>query len=94
SKEKGYSKTFLQWHRRQDSIPEMRKGDEPWTAYRLNQAIAAAKSVKGTPALLQVEGEKCVEILRLNQIAAITFQGSAWIKKSILPEYERAKQSG
>ncbi len=94
SKEKGYSKTFRQWHRREDATIEMRKGEKPWTAYRLDEAIAAAKSEEKTPALLQVEGEKCVEILRLNQIAAITFQGSSWSKKSILPEYERIKQSG
>ncbi|MHC5778693.1 toprim domain-containing protein [Nostoc sp.] len=94
SKEKGHSKTFKQCHRREDGTVEMRKGEKPWTAYRLDEAIAASKSVEGTPTLLQVEGEKCVEILRLNQIAAISFQGSAWSKKSILPEYERAKQSG
>ncbi|MHC5863324.1 MAG: DUF5906 domain-containing protein, partial [Nostoc sp.] len=47
SKEKGYDKSFRQWHRLPDGTPEMRKGDEPWGAYRLDEAITAAKSVMG-----------------------------------------------
>ncbi|MHC5917543.1 MAG: DUF5906 domain-containing protein, partial [Nostoc sp.] len=94
SKEKGYDKSFRQWHRLPDGTPEMRKGDEPWGAYRLDEAIAAAKSVNVTPALLQHEGEGCVEVGRAHGLAGITFQGSAWDKKTIMPEYQRAKEEG
>ena len=94
SKEKGYSKTFRQWHRRQDGTPEMRKGNAFWEAYRLNEAIAAAKDLAGTPALLQHEGEGCVEIGRAHGIAGITFQGSGWDRKTIIPGYQRAKEEG
>lgn len=94
SKEKGHGKTFRQYHRGQDGIPEMRKGDKSWPAYCLDEALAAAKSVTGTPALLQHEGEGCVEVGRSHRIAGITFQGSAWDKKTITPEYQRAIEAG
>ncbi|MHC5674936.1 DUF5906 domain-containing protein [Nostoc sp.] len=94
NKEKGYSKTFRQWHRLADGTPQMKKGDKPWGAYRIDEALAAAKSVNGTPALLQHEGEGCVEVGRSHGLAGITFQGSGWDKKTITPEYQRAKNSG
>jgi putative DNA primase/helicase len=94
NKEKGYSKTFRQWHRLPDGTPEMKKGDFPWGAYRIDEALAASKSVQGTPALLQHEGEGCVEVGREHGLAGFTFQGSAWDKKSILPEYQLIKDSG
>ncbi|BBD70987.1 hypothetical protein NIES4072_73990 [Nostoc commune NIES-4072] len=93
-KEKGKDKSFRQWHRLPDGTPEMRKGDEPWKAYRIDEALAASKSVQGTPALLQHEGEGCVEVGREHGLAGFTFQGSAWDKKSILPEYQLIKDSG
>jgi putative DNA primase/helicase len=94
SKEKGYDKSFRQWHRLPDGTPEMKKGDQPWGAYRLDEAIAAAKSVAGTPALLQHEGEGCVEVGRSHGLAGITFQGSGWDKKTITREYQRAIEAG
>ena len=94
SKEKGYDKSFRQWHRLPDGTPEMKKGDQPWGAYRIDEAIAAAKSVNGTPALLQHEGEGCVEVGRSHGLAGITFQGSGWDKKTITPEYQLIKDSG
>ncbi|QLE53005.1 hypothetical protein FD724_34190 (plasmid) [Nostoc sp. C057] len=94
NKEKGYSKTFRQWHRLSDGTPQMKKGDLPWGAYRIDEAIAAAKSVNGTPALLQHEGEGCVEVGRSHGLAGITFQGSGWDKKTITPEYQRAIEAG
>ena len=93
SKDKGYGKSFRQFHRLPDGTPEMRKGEEPWMAYRIDEAIAAAKSVGGTPALLQHEGEGCVDIGRANGLAGFTFQGSGWDKKTISPEYQRLKNS-
>ncbi|MHC5610847.1 MAG: DUF5906 domain-containing protein [Nostoc sp.] len=94
NKEKGYSKTFRQWHRLSDGTPQMKKGDKPWGAYRIDEALACAKSVVGTPALLQHEGEGCVEVGRSHGLAGITFQGSGWDKKTITPEYQRAAYSG
>jgi putative DNA primase/helicase len=94
NKEKGYSKTFRQWHRLADGTPQMKKGDLPWGAYRIDEAIAAAKSVNGTPALLQHEGEGCVEVGRSHGLAGITFQGSGWDKKTITREYQRAIEAG
>ncbi|MDZ8242175.1 MAG: primase-like DNA-binding domain-containing protein [Nostoc sp. ChiQUE01a] len=94
NKEKGYSKTFRQWHRLSDGTPQMKKGDLPWGAYRIDEAIAAAKSVTGTPALLQHEGEGCVEVGRSHGLAGITFQGSGWDKKTITLEYQRAIEAG
>jgi putative DNA primase/helicase len=48
-------------------------------AYRMDEAIAAAAQLE-FPALLIVEGEKCVEALRVIGLAAITLQGSSWGK--------------
>lgn len=94
SKEKGYDKSFRQWHRLPDGTPEMKKGDQPWGAYRIDEALASAKSVTGTSALLQHEGEGCVEVGRSHGLAGITFQGSGWDKKTITPEYQLLKDSG
>jgi putative DNA primase/helicase len=94
NKEKGYSKTFRQWHRLADGTPQMKKGDFPWGAYRIDEALAAAKSVNVTPALLQHEGEGCVEVGREHGLAGITFQGSGWDKKTITREYQRAIEAG
>jgi putative DNA primase/helicase len=94
SKEKGYDKSFRQWHRLPDGTPEMKKGDFPWGAYRIDEAIAASKLMQGTPALLQHEGEGCVEVGRSHGLAGITFQGSGWDKKTITPEYQLLKESG
>lgn len=91
---KGYDKTFRQWHRLPDGTPEMKKGEKPWSAYRLDEAITAAVetvATAGTPVLLQHEGEGCVEIGRVSQLAGFTFQGSAWNKNAIKPEYQRLK---
>jgi putative DNA primase/helicase len=93
-KEKGKDKSFRQWHRLPDGTPEMRKGDEPWGAYRIDEALACAKSVTGIPALLQHEGEGCVEVGRAHGLAGITFQGSGWDKKTITREYQRAIEAG
>jgi putative DNA primase/helicase len=81
---KGRDKTFRQWHRLPDGTPSMKKGDKPWRAYRLEEAIAAAKLItSGIPAMLWQEGEKCVEIARKIAIASLTMQGSAWGKADI-----------
>lgn len=91
---KGYDKTFRQGHRLPDGTPKMKKGDKPWPGYRRDEAIVAAKSVKGISALLQHEGEGCVEVGRSHGIAGFTFQGSAWGKETITTEYQIFKDAG
>lgn len=93
-KAKGRDKTFSQWHRDENGKPQPRKGDKPWQAYRIEEAIAAIGSARrgqGTTALLSVEGEKVVEALRGIELAAITFQGSGWGKESIAETVIRLK---
>ncbi|AFY39363.1 helicase superfamily 3 [[Leptolyngbya] sp. PCC 7376] len=55
----------------------MGKGDRPWDAYRIDEALefAAGKFVA------VLEGEKCVEAMRWIGIPSITFNGSAWTAK-------------
>ncbi|MEJ1934303.1 DUF5906 domain-containing protein, partial [Nostoc sp. NIES-2111] len=83
SKAKGSDKTFVQCHMASDGSWQWTKGDDDWSAYRLDEAIAAAKNTPGTAALLWQEGEKCVEIARTHQIASCTFQGSNWSEAQI-----------
>ena len=91
---KGYDKTFRQGHRLPDGTRKMKKGDKPWPGYRREEAIVAAKSVKGISALLQHEGEGCVEVGRSHGIAGFTFQGSSWGKETITTEYQIFKDAG
>jgi putative DNA primase/helicase len=93
---KGYDKSFRQWHRLPDGTPKPKKGDKPWKSYRRDEAIAAAKSnsVDRITALLQHEGEGCVEIGRSHGIAGFTFQGSAWGEETITTEYQTFKDAG
>lgn len=57
-------------------------GSEAWTAYRLEEAIAAAQT-SGSNAILIVEGEPCVEVSRGLGLAATTLLGSGWSKTAI-----------
>ena len=54
------------------------KGEAPWEAYRIDEAIAAINSVEGLVALLVQEGEPCVELARRIGLASFTFQGGSW----------------
>jgi len=83
SKAKGSDKTFVQCHIAADGSWQWTKGDDDWSAYRLDEAVAAAKNTPGTAAILWQEGEKCVEIARINQIASCTLQGSNWSEAEI-----------
>jgi hypothetical protein len=78
TKPKGREKTFRQWHQSEGRWV-MGKGDRPWPAYRIDEAIAGAKADRTKNAILLVEGEQCVDRLRdLAGLAAITLQGSEW----------------
>lgn len=81
---KGYSKDFYQWHIKNGDRTNG-KGDQPWPLYRESEAISADGW------LLLVEGEECVETLRGNGIAAMTFQGSSWSKPTIETAFNRLK---
>jgi putative DNA primase/helicase len=83
SSAKGRGKTFMQCHKKDDGSISWTKGDAHWSAYKIQEAIGAATHAPNTPALLWVEGEKCVEIARSNRIASSTFQGSNWRPEEI-----------
>lgn len=83
SKEKGYAKTFRQYHRGSDGEIKAKKGTRPWKPYRLEEVLAHINNVEVT-ALLWGEGEKCVEIARAECIISITLQGSNWSQKAIV----------
>ena len=91
---KGRAKSFSQSHVDGSGKTRWNKGNKPWKAYRLTEALAAASSVNGVSILLQHEGEGCVEIGRVSAIAGFTFQGSGWDKKTISNEYQRALSAG
>ena len=81
SKPKGRDKKFCQWHQGAFGQPVPKKGDQPWDAYRIDEAIAAVQR-EAAPglavALILGEGEKVVEALRKIGLVTITLQGSSW----------------
>ena len=60
------------------------KGNRPWSPYRLDEAVQAARD-SGANAILVVEGEQAVEKYREIGLACITLQGSNWREPDILP---------
>ncbi|MCG5060151.1 MAG: hypothetical protein KA714_19805 [Limnoraphis sp. WC205] len=82
-------KKVLPYHQ-QDTEMVSGKGDLPWNAYRINEAIRHGKGKW----VLGVEGEKCVEVARQNQIIAITWQGGSWTLDDILADLLTLKRSG
>ncbi|MEA5501455.1 VapE domain-containing protein, partial [Limnoraphis robusta Tam1] len=82
-------KKVLPYHQ-QDTEMVTGKGDLPWNAYRINEAIRYGKGKW----VLGVEGEKCVEAARENQIVAITWQGGSWTLDDILADLLTLKRSG
>ncbi len=93
SHDKGRDKTCRQWHRGEDGTPCMKKGKDPWLAYRLEEAIATLKLASQTSAVLLLEGEKVVEIARANGLVGFTFSGSSWSHESIEPSLHLIKDS-
>lgn len=93
SASKGREKTFMQSHIAADGSTIWKKGNAHWSAYKLEEAIGAAKSSTNTPALLWQEGEKCVEIARSHRIASPTFQGSNWKPEEIKLALTKSKES-
>ena len=91
-KPKGYDKKFQPWHK-EDGEEICKKGDRAWLAYRLAEAINYINHASSTPALLWVEGEKCVEIARASGIVSCTFNGSGWSEKEILVSLQQIKEA-
>lgn len=54
---------------------EMGKGDLPWDAYRLDEALTHCKDGRW---IFAVEGEKTVEACRFLGLPTITWQGGSW----------------
>lgn len=88
---KGRDKTFRQWHRNTQGEAVCKKGDIPWSTYRIDEFIQALKATTGCPAGLVVEGEKCTEACRSSGLAATTLQGSGWSKGELQQLAERVK---
>ena len=67
------------------------KGKTPWSAYRIDEAIANCQDKW----VLSLEGENCVETARsvLNLIA-ITWQGGSWTPESIEREIKKLQDRG
>jgi len=82
TKEKGYSKEFRPCRKivNPDGTTDFKwnKGDDPWGAYKINEAIGAINKTTGTPFVLFQEGEGCVEIARSLGIASTCVDGSSW----------------
>jgi len=71
------------------------KGKQSWSAYRLEEAIRAAKNTSAIPVLVVPEGEKGVELLRSVGVAAFNPQG--WAEDEIrlaLLRYKKECPSG
>jgi predicted P-loop ATPase len=83
------NKVVIPYHQ-QDNQMVKGKGDLPWNAYRINEAIPYGKGKW----VLAVEGEKCVEAARQNQIPTITWQGGSWTIDDILADLLTLKRSG
>lgn len=88
---KGYDKTFRQRHINLEGLPEWKKGDEHWSAYRLSEAIAVAKASGSVVFSLYQEGEGGVEIVRQHGLGSSTFQGSNWSEESICQDLFKIK---
>lgn len=68
------------------------KGDEIWEAYRLYETLKALEECPGSNAIIAGEGEKVADCFWDDlELAAITWQGSAWTEDSIKPAIELLK---
>ena len=79
---KGHQKRFTPWHKGNEGQSLAQKGERPWPAYRLEEALQAAEASQAN-AVMMVEGEKAVETYRQLGLACITLQGSDWGKEAL-----------
>lgn len=75
---KGHKKTFVVSHVNDLGETVCKKGNDAWSAYRQDEAVASALSVEAgsTPVVLVHEGQKCVEAGRSQKLAGISAQGT------------------
>ena len=93
TKDKGYDKIVLPWHRDDNGKPINKKGETTWEAYRIDEAIASISKEGAFSALLIQEGEQCVELARGLGLASLTFQGGSWTIESMQPDIARLKRA-
>ena len=93
---KGYDKTYRQFHIDADGKKVWKKGDAPWSAYRIDEVVEVLRTVPDNEPLviLMPEGEKNVEIARSIRVAAITLQGSNWSDSEIQRMLEALRATG
>jgi putative DNA primase/helicase len=90
---KGHSKKVVPWHIDVKGKPVNKKGEAPWPAYRIEEALEAARNTAAN-AVMGAEGEKSVEQYRQIGIACVTFMGSAWGKKELEQFAKHLKKEG
>jgi|GEM_PF-699628 len=93
---KGRNKTCRQTHTDAHGKQVWKKGDKPWSAYRIDEVI---ETLNGVPddepiAVLMLEGEPNVELARFHAIAALTLQGSSWSDAEITRTVEALRATG
>jgi putative DNA primase/helicase len=96
TKTKGYDKTYRQFHLDPNGKKVWKKGDAPWSAYRIDEVVEVLETVpNGEPiVILMPEGEKNVEIARSIRVAAVTLQGSNWGHVEIQKMLEALRATG
>jgi len=93
---KGYDKTYRQFHIDPNGKKVWKKGDAPWSAYRIDEVVEVLKTVPdGQPiVILMPEGEKNVELARSIRVASVTLQGSNWSHSEIQKMLETLRATG
>jgi len=67
-----------------------KKGDSPWTAYRMDEALEHGKG----KFIFGVEGEKCVEAGRYLGLVTLTWQGGSWTDEDLQATFTALKNAG
>lgn len=88
---KGYSKSFVLWHRDTAGKAIVKSGEGVRIPYRIEEARAAAKATDAN-ALMGAEGEKAVETYRETGIACITL--SSFSKDEVALLAQMLKEAG
>jgi putative DNA primase/helicase len=96
TKPKGYDKTYRQFHLDPNGKKVWKKGEAPWSAYRIDEVVEVLKTVPdGEPiVILMPEGEKNVELARSIRVASVTLQGSNWSDPEIQKMLETLRATG
>jgi hypothetical protein len=87
---KGYDKITLPYHVAQNGEIINSKGQHPWLPYRWSEVLSHG----GGKWVLGLEGEPCVEVARMLNLVAFTWQGGSWSTDSINQSLAQLKASG